>query len=154
MDSLRNASYQRILPPLRGGGNGNSEALAFPRDSLVLVALTNTGGADLEGLLRAVRRQLLRIPQPVVTDLPMAQEEFTPLLGTYIDIDRQDRIVVYERGGRLFVFGGRLLKQADGSFFPEQYRDWRLFFRIENGVGAVVTRTAFGVVKARARRRP
>ena len=144
-----------ILRHSGGGGNGNAEAMAFPRDSLVLVALTNSGGADFERLIRDLRRQILGLPQPVVLDLPMTRDEWAPLLGTYVNATSGERVaVVVDRAGQPFAFGGRLLKQADGSYVSQGYRDWRLTFRRSSGGTVELTITAFGVVIQRGQRRP
>jgi CubicO group peptidase (beta-lactamase class C family) len=138
-----------------GGGNGNSEVMAFPRDSLVFAAITNTGGTDLERLIRDLRRQVLGVPQPIVLDLPMKREEWLPILGTYLDpLSRQRVMVVSERAGAPYGFGGRLRKQADGSYVSEGYRDQRLTFPVLPDGTTEVVITAFGVVVQRGQRRP
>lgn len=142
-----------ILEHSGGGGNGNSEVMAFPRDSLVLAAIANTGGAELEELLRTLRRRVLQITDPVVADLPVPPEEVARLLGEYTAIDRPGRVVVYEQGGRLFALGGRLLKQPDGAFVPGLSRSLRLAFRYENGIATEIIVSKYGLVEWRSRRR-
>lgn len=138
-----------------GGGNGNSEVMAFPQDALALAAVTNTGGGpDLSRLLRAVRRQVLGLPQPAVVDLPAPRDEWSAFLGEYIDSFQQRIAVIVDRDGRPYAFGGRLLKQADGSFASEMYRDWRLRFRVVANAAAELIITHYGVVVVRGRRRP
>ena len=143
-----------ILEHSGGGGNGNSEVMAFPQDSLVFAALANTGGAELEELIRALRRRILRLPDPVVVDWPVSPEEVARLLGTYTNIGRAGRLVVYEQGGRLFALGGRLLKQPDGAFVPDLSRSLRLAFAYESGIAAEITVSRYGLVEWRSRRRP
>ena len=137
-----------------GGGNGNSEVMAFPRDSIILSAAANSGGAELEWLLRALRRRILDLPERVVVDLPVSRDEIAPLLGVYVGTESDGRIVVDERGGRLFAMNTRLLKQADGTFVPASSPHLRLTFRVENGVGTGVIVSKYGLVESHWRRRP
>ncbi|MEO5740387.1 MAG: serine hydrolase domain-containing protein [Vicinamibacterales bacterium] len=138
-----------------GGGNGNSEVMAFVRDSLVLAALTNTGGANLDRLLRVLRREVLGLPQPVVEDLPTSRDEWFPFIGSYFEPDTRNRVaVLVDQGGQPFMLGGRLQKQADGSFVPNHYRDWRVAFRrLPDGRMELVV-SEYGAITRRGIRRP
>ena len=132
--------------------NGTAEVIAFPRDSIVIVALANKGRQDLEELVRKLRRALLGIPEPVVLDLPIASGQLAPLVGTYSTVNGPGRMVVSERNGELYGLGTRLLYQGGGIFVPEDSPDLRLAFDVENGsvTGARVLR--YGVVKLQSRR--
>lgn len=143
-----------ILMHSGGGGNGNSHVMVFPRDSLVLAAAANTGGAELEELLRALRRRILRLPDPLVADLPVARGEIAAIRGTYPMSDGGGRLVVYERDGQVFGYGSRLLKQSDGSFVPDLSRALRLVFKYEHGAATEVAVTSYGMLEGRMPRRP
>ena len=137
-----------------GGGNGNSEVMAFVRDSIVLAAITNAGPANFERLLRTMRREVLGLPHPVVEDLPLTRDEWLPLLGEYVTADTRERVaVVSEKDSQPFMFGSRMLKQADGSYVPPFYRDWRVAFRRLPDGGMELVITEYGVVKNRGVRR-
>lgn len=129
--------------------------MAFVRDSLVFAALTNTGGANLDPLLRVLRRDVLGLPQPVVQDLPTSPDEWLPFVGSYFEPATRNRLaILVDQGGQPFMFGGRLQRQADGSFVPNRYRDWRVaFHRLPDGTAQMVVRE-YGVITRRGIRRP
>lgn len=138
-----------------GGGNGTSEVFVFPRDSIVVAAITNRGGPDVARLLRAVRREVLGLPHPAVSfETTLTLAEATSLLGTYVDsISNRPIANFIDQGGVPSVFGGRLFKQPDGSLVPEYYPDWRIRFRVAPGEQPEIVVTEYGVVRDRGRRR-
>jgi D-alanyl-D-alanine carboxypeptidase len=142
-----------ILEHGGGGGNGNAHVMAFVRDSLVLTAIANSGGAELDELLRIIRRRILGIPEPSVEETAISGAEAKELQGLYLDQSSQ-RVQVYERDGMLSAFGGRLFRQADGSYVPEMVRNLRLTFQSEDGVVTGVTVSKYGAVIMVARRAP
>jgi D-alanyl-D-alanine carboxypeptidase len=140
-----------------GGRNGSGEVFAFPRDSLVLVALTNIGGGpDYPHLLRALRREILGLPQPTVwLDRPLQRAEASSWLGTYVDpVSGEPVARLFDRDGVPVFTGGRLFRQPDGSLVPEHYRDWRIRFLEEPGRPVEMVITEYGVETRRGRRRP
>lgn len=142
-----------ILEHGGGGGNGNAHVIAFVRDSLVLAAIANSGGAELDELLRSLRRRILSISEPVVEETAISGAEAKALMGMYLDESSQ-RVQVYERDGVLSAFGGRLFKQRDGTYVPELVRNLRLTFQSEDGIVTGVTISKYGVVTIVARRAP
>jgi len=141
-----------IVSHAGGGGNFNAEVMVFVNDSLILAATANAGGADLELLLRAMRRRILGIADPIIADLPVTRAEIKQLVGVYPDQSGAGRIVIHEQRDSLFAFGGRLLKQPDGSYVPGAIPDLRLVFRYDNGTAQEITVLKYGTPQSRHRR--
>lgn len=140
-----------------GGRNGSGEVLIFPRDSLVMVAITNVGGGpDYPHLLRAWRREILGLPHPQVRlDRPLELAEASPWLGTYVDPASNEPVArLFDRDGVPVLNGGRLFKQPDGSLVHEHYQDWRIRFQGALGQPIEMVITEYGVETRRGRRRP
>ena len=141
-----------IISHSGGSRNGSSLVMAFVRDSLVLAAVTNGGGAELEQLLRSLRRRLLGKSEPVIADLPTTKEQIAQLVGFYAQIDGSGRTIVAARNDTLFAVGGRLRRQADGSYVPDYSTELHLVFRYDHGSAKEVDFVRYGVVEARFRR--
>jgi D-alanyl-D-alanine carboxypeptidase len=141
-----------IISHAGGSRNGQSEVMVFVRDSLILAALTNSGEAELEQLLRMLRRRTLDIADPVIDDLPISLEEIEGVVGLYTTVDGPGRTIVVARHDSLFAFGGRLRKQRDGSFVPDYSTDMRVVFRYQGRNATEIDLLRYGVVGGTWRR--
>ncbi|MFZ0819651.1 MAG: serine hydrolase domain-containing protein [Candidatus Acidiferrales bacterium] len=115
----------------------------FPADGLTIAVLTNTEGQNAYAITRELAHAVLglppfppakKIPERVLTDNPISEEERAQLKGTYVlkpdrlSPDLHDSFAQYRRTYRVFDENGRLmiqalgepaerlLKQDDGSF--------------------------------------
>jgi D-alanyl-D-alanine carboxypeptidase len=103
----------------------SAEAAVYTQDSLVVVALLNAD-ADPEELTRRVARVVLRIPEPVVRDLPIDSVDKQRFLGIYTY--GGGRLRVGDRAGRLFALGQRMLYQGGDTLVLEYSPEKRLVF--------------------------
>jgi CubicO group peptidase (beta-lactamase class C family) len=130
----------------------SAEAAVYTDDSLVVVALLNSD-ADPEELTRRIARAVLRVPEPVVRDLPIDSVEKQRFLGVYRL--GGGRLRVTDRDGRLFALGERMLYQGGDTLVSELSPEKRLVFtRGVGGRAAHVDLFAHGVLKASGERLP
>jgi CubicO group peptidase (beta-lactamase class C family) len=120
-----------------GGFPGaNTEVAIWPKDSLVIVVLTNSGGGEAEHLNRNIARSVFGMT-PVadlpVADLSVAADVSGSYAGRYNTSD--GRLFVGERDGHVFVFGQRCYNQGGDVFIcdPDKSRTVR-FVRDSTGV--------------------
>jgi D-alanyl-D-alanine carboxypeptidase len=118
-----------------GSINGFSTRLAsYPSDSVSVVVLANTGGANVTPIERAVARVALRLPDPAPLSLPVSPADVARYSGTYED--REHGLVarigaIDSRFMGVFWQMGRtgLRHQGNGVFALEIDHDFRVTFR-------------------------
>lgn len=73
----------------------------FPKQDLIIAALTNSRHALLQEVVKRVGRRLMNLPAPTLRDLPISAEEASRSAGNYDDAMFKFR--VYADSGKLYV---------------------------------------------------
>jgi CubicO group peptidase (beta-lactamase class C family) len=110
----------------------NNEVAVWPRDSLLVVVLTNSLDGEAERLTRDIARSLLRIAVPTPLKLPITQDALGRYVGRYVTHD--GRMIVTLVDQRLHVMGQPCSYQGEDTFVcdPGQARTVR-FVRDRSG---------------------
>ena len=119
---------------------GYTAVLAYlPGRDLIISSVANARYARLQSIVKDFVRELLRLPEPRLHDLPIDRSQAERVTGNYDDGMFKFRIST--TGAQLFLdvpeFGTpkRLLHQGDGEFATARPDDIRL--RFEPAIGAV-----------------
>jgi hypothetical protein len=134
-----------------------SRLASYPRDSLIVAVLANTGGNDLSAIERAITRAVLRLPDPAPLALPVSAEDQRRFLGTYEDTEHGLVAEVFgERGGlvgKLWQLGPTALNYQGGGVFALAIdHDFGVAFRGDGDLAAFMDVTD-GVQETSLRRR-
>ena len=111
----------------------------LPDRDLIISSVANARYARLQSIVKDFVRELLRLPEPRLHDLPIDRSQAERVTGNYDDGMFKFRIST--TGAQLFLdvpeFGTpmRLLYQGDGEFATARPGDFRL--RFEPAIGAV-----------------
>jgi len=138
-----------------GGINGFGAMLdAWPDDSLVVVVLANSEGANTQRLARNIARAALGLAVPVVRDLPLTAADRARYEGTYQlpglalrVFSLGDTLMVQAEGQGAF----RLLAQGGNVFVPSFDGELRLEFEMADGRARAFTLHQGGAVRRAAR---
>jgi D-alanyl-D-alanine carboxypeptidase len=126
-----------------GSINGFATRLAsYPADSVSVVILANTGGANVTPIERAIARVALGLPDPAPLALPVSRADLTRYAGTYEDREHGLVATITPNGtqltGTMWQMGRTGLRhQGNGVFALDIDHDFRVTFR---GGGAVADR--------------
>jgi hypothetical protein len=103
----------------------NNEVAIWPRDSLILVVLTNHFYGESERLSRAIARSIFGIVEAPPLDLPISNEALGQYAGRYLTYD--GRMIVSVLDKRLHVMGQPCSYQGRDVFVcdPDQARTVR-----------------------------
>ena len=130
-----------------GGINGfNAQLASYPDDSLIVAVLVNVESGEADRLERKVSRWALGIPDEVVKDLAVTEEEIARVVGKYAQ--GETTIEVRVEGGHLVAVGldkpTKLLHQGGGEFRLESNPELRAKFTGEGAKADAMVVTAPG----------
>lgn len=114
-----------------------SVLIYFPKQDLIIAALTNSRHAPLHTIVKRVASAVMNLKEPKLLDLPISAEKLNRIVGNYDDAMFKFRI--YAESGRLYLhvteFGEpkRLQYQGDGIFATTEPGMIRLWFEPPNG---------------------
>ena len=108
-----------------------SELAVFPADSLTVVLVANQYDANLQAIRFEIVSAVLGLA-PKVLDLPLSKDSMNAYAGRY-PTDGTNRLIFFERDGRLHGAGGILLYQGDHTFVPSGQPETRVVFTMSNG---------------------
>ena len=126
-----------------GGINGFSTDLAYyPADSVSVVVLLDTDGADAALLARQIAEAVIGMPDAGSRDLPLTSADRTRYVGAYSAPAGRPR--VEERDGRLVLVERRphpLRYQGADRFVPADDHDVQVVFDVVDGQARSLTVT-------------